>query len=130
MKPQEMRGKTMQGADLGFFHLLKRRPRPFDYLFSRNMVPGLEGDDHVVGLLGQTKELHAKPLLHFSCGFVGESERHDLCDGQRVWLSQDEIEDAVDENRGLAGPGSRNHHDIAVPGGFRQHPILRVGKCQ
>ena len=94
------------------------------------MVTGLEDGDHVIGLLGQTKELRAEPLLHFSCGFVGEGEGHDLCDGQGIWLSQEEVEDAIDEDRGLAGPGSRNHHDIAVPGGFRQEPILGVRECQ
>src|SRR6267378_5596537 len=94
------------------------------------MVTSSEGSDHVIGLLGQTKELRAEPLLHFSGGFVGEGESHDLRDGQGVWLSQKEVENTIDEDRGLAGPGSRNHHDIAVPGGFRQEPILGVRECE
>ena len=48
MKPQEMRGKTMQGADLGFFHLLKGRLRSFADLFSREMVSGPESGDQVL----------------------------------------------------------------------------------
>ena len=94
------------------------------------MVSGPEDGNHVIGLLSQAKKLGAEPLLHFSCGFVGEGECHDLRDGQGVWLSQEEVEDAVDEDRSLAGPGSRDHHDITVPGGFRQNPILRVCKYQ
>ena len=84
------------------------------------MVTGPENGDHVIGLLSQTKELRAKPLLHFSGGFVGEGQGHDLRDGQRVRFSQEEVKDAIDEDRGLASPGSCNHHDIAVPGGFCQ----------
>ena len=76
------------------------------------------------------EELRAKPLLHFSCGFIGEGKGHDFRDGQGIWLSQEEVEDAIDEDRGLAGPGSRDHHDIAVPGCLRQEPILRVRECQ
>ena len=76
------------------------------------------------------KELHPEPLLHFGCGFVGEGESHDLRDGQWVWLSQEEVEDTIDEDRGLAGPSSRNHHDIAVPGCLSQEPILGVRKYQ
>jgi hypothetical protein len=33
MESQEVRGKTMQGADLGFFHLLKGSPGPCADLF-------------------------------------------------------------------------------------------------
>ncbi len=94
------------------------------------MVAGPEGGDHVIGLLGQAKELCAEPLLHFGCGFIGEGEGHDLCDGQGVRLSQEEVEDAIDEDRGLASPGSRNHYDIAVPGRLRQEPILGIRECQ
>src|SRR6267143_487278 len=94
------------------------------------MVTGPEDGDHVISLLGQTKELRAEPLFYFSCGFVGEGEGHNLCDGQGVWLSQEEVEDAIDEDRGLAGPGSRNYHDITVPGGLRQEPTLGVSECQ
>ena len=94
------------------------------------MVPGPENGDHVIGLLGQAKELRAEPLLHFSRGFVREGECHDLRDGQGVWLSQEEVEDAVDEDCGLAGPGSRDYHNIAVPGGFCQEPILGVRERQ
>ena len=130
MEPQEVRSKTMQGADLGFFHLLKRRPGPFAYLFSREMITGTKDVDLLISLLGQAKELCAEPLLHFSGGFVGESEGHDLRDGQVVWLSHEEVEDTIDKDRGLAGPGSRDHHDIAVPGCLRQEPILGVRECQ
>ncbi len=94
------------------------------------MVTGSEDGEHVIGLLGQTKELRAEPLLHFSCGFVGEGEGHDLRNGQGIRLSQEEVEDAIDEDRGLTSPGSRNHHDITVPGGLRQEPILGVSECQ
>ena len=125
-----MRSKTMQGADLGLFHLLKRRPGPFAYLFSWEMVPGQEGGDHVIILLGQAKELQPEPLLHFSCGFVSEGESHDLRNSQRIRFSQQKVEDTVDEDRGLARPGSRDYHDIAVPGSFRQEPILGVCERQ
>jgi hypothetical protein len=130
MEPQEVRGKTMQGPNLGLLQLFKRRPGPFAYLLSREMVTGPEDGEHVIGLLGQTKELCAESLLHFSCSFVGEGEGHDLCDGQGVWLSQEEVKDTIDEDRGLTSPGSRNHHDITVPGGLRQEPILGVSECQ
>ena len=107
-----MRGKTMQGTDLGLFHLLKCRPGPFAHLFSREVITGTKDCDQVIVLLGQMKELRAKPLLHFSGGFVGEGERHDLRDDQWVRLSQEEVEDAIDEDRGLASPGSCNHRSM------------------
>ena len=94
------------------------------------MITGPEGGYHVICLLGQAKELRAKPLLHFTCGFVGEGEGHDLRDGQGVRLPHEEIEDAIDEDRGLASPGPRDHHDIAVQDCLRQEPILGVRDCQ
>ena len=94
------------------------------------MVTGSESGDQVIGLLGQAKELRAKPLLHFSGGFVGKGEGHDLRDGQGAWLSQEEVEDAIDQDRGLTGPGSRDHHDIAVPGCLSQEPILGICECR
>ncbi len=115
-----MCGKTMQGTDLGFFHLLKGLAGAFADLLCREMVSGPEGVDQVIGLLGQTKQLNAKPLLHFSGGFIGEGEGHDLRDGQGVRLSQEKVQDTIDEDRGFAGPGSRDHHDVAVPGGLCQ----------
>ena len=94
------------------------------------MIPSPECRNQFIGLLGQTKELRPEPLLHFSCGFVREGKSHDLRDGQGTGLSQEEIKDAIDKNRGLAGPGSRDHHHIAVPGRLCQEPIPRVRKCK
>ena len=130
MKSQEVRGKTMQGADLGFFYLPKGHPGPFADLFSREMVPGPKGSDQVIILLGQAKELHPKPLFHFRCRFVCERECDNLRDGQWVRLSHEEVEDAIDKDRGLAGPGSCDHHDIAVPGCLCQEPIPGIRECE
>ncbi len=130
MKPQEVGSKTVQRADLSLFHLLKCHLGPFAYLFSGKMVTGTNDRDCIIGLIGEMKELRAKPLLHFSRGFVGEGEGHDLRDGQGVRLSHEEVKNPIDQDRGLAGPGSRNHHDIAVPGCLRQEPILGVRQYQ
>lgn len=113
-----MCGKTMQGANLGFFHLPKGNPRSFADLVSREMVSGSERGDQVIRLLGEAKELRVKPLLHFCRGFVGEGEGHDFRNGQGVRFSQEEVQDTIDEDRGFAGPGSCNYHDIAIPGGL------------
>ena len=91
MEPQEVCGKTMQGANLGFFHLPKGSPRSFADLVSREMVSGSERGDQVIRLLGQTKELRVKPLLHFSRGFVGKGEGHDFRDSQGIWFSEEEV---------------------------------------
>ena len=94
------------------------------------MVTGPESGDQVIGLLGQAKELRAEPLLHFCCGFIGEREGHNLRHGQGVWLSQEEVEDSIDQDRSLAGPGSRHYHNITVPEGLRQEAILGVCECE
>jgi hypothetical protein len=86
----------MQGTDLGLFHLLKRHPGSFTYLLSRQMISGTQDRNHIIGLLSHTKELCAKPLLHFSGSFVSEGEGHDLRDGQGVRLSHEEVEHAID----------------------------------
>src|ERR1043166_8220671 len=130
MKSQEVRGKTMQSADLGLFHLLKRHPSTFAYFFRREVIPSTKESDQIISLLGHAKELCAKPQLHLSGGFVGEGEGYDLGDGQRVGLSHEKIQYAVDQDCGLAGSGSGDHDDIAVPCGLRQEPILRVRKYQ
>jgi hypothetical protein len=82
------------------------------------MVTRSEGGDQLIGLLGQGKELSAKALFHFSGGFIGKGEGHNFRDGQRIWFSQKEVQNSIDEYRGLAGSGSCYHHDIAVPGGL------------
>src|SRR4029078_13725464 len=128
MKPQEVGSKTVQRADLGLFHLLKCHLGPFAYLFSGKMVTSTEDRDRIIGLIGEMKELRAKPLLHFSRGFVGEGEGHDLRDGQGVRLSHEEVKKAIVQERGRAGRVSRNHDVMAVPSCLRQEPILEV--CQ
>ena len=92
------------------------------------MIPGTKDRDHVIGLLGQTKKLRPESLLHFSGGFVGEGQGYNLRDRQGVWLSQEEIEDTIDENGGLAGAGSRDYHDIAIPGCLGQKPSPGIYK--
>jgi hypothetical protein len=55
------------------------------------METGSEGDDQVIGLLGQRKELSSKPLLHFSGGFIRKGEGHDFRDSQGIWFSEEEV---------------------------------------
>src|SRR5687767_4549829 len=130
MEPQEMRGETMQGTDLSFFNLLESSLRSIHDLVGRKMVARPEDGDHVFRLLGQSTKLRAKPLLHFSSGFVRKGEGHDFRNSYGARLSHEEIEDAIDEDRGLAGSGSCDHDDVAIPGCLCQESILRVLECE
>ena len=94
------------------------------------MVSGSKSIDQVLILLGQAKELHSQPLLHFRCRFVCEREGDDLRDGQWARLSHEEVEDTIDKDRGLACPGSCDHHDIAIPGCLCLEPILGIRERQ
>lgn len=125
-----MRSETMQGTNLSFFHLLKGSLRSIHNLIGREMIAGPEGCDHVFRSLGQLKKLRAKPLLHFGGSFIRKSEGHDFCDGDGSRLSHEEIEDTIDENRGLAGSGSCDYDDIAIAGCLCQESILRVRECE
>lgn len=118
------------GYRSGLFQSAQAQPGPFADLLSREMIASPEDGDEIIGLLCQTKELLAQPLLHFSRSLVREGQGHNLRDGQGAWFSEKKVEDAIDKNRGLAGPGSRHHHDIAVPGCLCQEPALGVRECQ
>ncbi|MCG3768404.1 MAG: hypothetical protein JW394_0510 [Nitrospira sp.] len=126
MKTQEVRGKTMEGADLGFLHLRQRCCHSFAHLLSGKVVAGPENLAQFIIMIGQAKELRPQPLLHLSGSLISKGEGHDLRDRQGTRLPQEEIENAIDQDRGLAGSGSCHHDDIAIPSGLGQEPVLGV----
>jgi hypothetical protein len=93
-QPEQVGREAMDRSDLAGFQLPQRLHRQI-----------------VVRQLGQSA---AQPKLDLIGGFVGKRQRDDLCNPQGIRPVQQEVQQAIDEERGLPGPGPRRDDDVAV----------------
>ncbi len=124
IQPQQMGGKTMQCADLRLFNITKRGfGTGYDFVGGPT-VPRTQVRDGHRSAAGRrivaTFESHqrsqplAQPEFHFRGRFIGERQRHDAREVQRVRPAHQKVQEPVDEQRGLAGSRSGDHDDVTV----------------
>ena len=119
-----MRGKTVEGADLGLFDVVECRPSTRGNLtgtesvaipqrFERDCSPVAR--PHSLGLrMGKDREPLAQPHFHFSGRFVGERQGDDLRDRDRSRLFHKQMHETIHQQSRLAGSRPGYDDDVAI----------------
>ena len=82
----------------------------------------IELDDEIV------LQALAQPELHLIGGLVGKGQRDDLGDFQRLWIAQDQMRQALDQERRLASAGAGGDNDTLIEGGDGDFAVASVGE--
>ena len=125
IEPQEMPCKTVDRFNVGPFHLTHRLVAHRCQLLVGEAGGFLNRPDRLdfvpVGLLlfldAHGQILHepqpvAHPQFQFTGRLVGKGDGHDLRQRQRLAAPGQQVEDAIDEQGGLARARSRRHDDV------------------